>query len=357
MPTLRILLVGPTPPPIGGTRVSFRHLVENLEARESVHVSVVETADIRNVSTLGKVAATIRVFAGILWQAPRVDVLTLHASTAATLTIGPFLYLVGKAFRKPTVLREFGGAFADDYFDCHRVVRWGLRKSALAMDLVLMQTNSMVEVFRTTTNARVEWFATSRPMSDDIRQRTGNSKPRFVFVGHVKPTKGIRELVAAANKLQSKYSFEVDIWGPLREGVVESELNTKCTRYRGVLPMEEVRQALDQYDVLVLPTYFHGEGYPGSIVEAFACGLPVITTDWRSIPELVNESNGILVKPRDINDLADALERLIESPEQVRELSGGALATARRFSVVRWSDIFVEYLYGLVDKDACSKAA
>ncbi|MDC0505936.1 glycosyltransferase, partial [Amylibacter sp.] len=58
------------------------------------------------------------------------------------------------------------------------------------------------------------------------------------------------------------------------------------------------------YDFLVLPTTWHGEGYPGVIIEAFSIGLPVIATNFRAIPDLVKDNyNGFLVEQNNIDNL------------------------------------------------------
>ena len=91
---------------------------------------------------------------------------------------------------------------------------------------------------------------------------------------------------------------------------------------------------LAQHDALVLPTYHAGEGLPGSIIEAFQHGLPVIATRWRAIPELVIPAvNGLLVEPRDVTALAQAMQRLATEPALFVELRDGALATGREHSL------------------------
>jgi glycosyltransferase involved in cell wall biosynthesis len=62
--------------------------------------------------------------------------------------------------------------------------------------------------------------------------------------------------------------------------------------------------------VLALPSY--REGYPNVVIEALSCGRPVIATDVGGIPELVDESSGILVAPRDSRALANAIQTAME---------------------------------------------
>ena len=62
--------------------------------------------------------------------------------------------------------------------------------------------------------------------------------------------------------------------------------------------------------MLLLPTYWEGEGYPGIIIEALSVGLPILTTTWKQIPEMVNSDCAIMIKPKSIDELVFALTNL-----------------------------------------------
>lgn len=82
---------------------------------------------------------------------------------------------------------------------------------------------------------------------------------------------------------------------------------------------------LNEHEVLVMSSYFSGEGHPGVIIEALQCGLPVTAARWRSIPELVqHEEDGLLVEPRSSASLRAAIERLLQDAVLYQRLSEGA---------------------------------
>jgi glycosyltransferase involved in cell wall biosynthesis len=87
-------------------------------------------------------------------------------------------------------------------------------------------------------------------------------------------------------------------------------------------------------DVVVLPSYYP-EGLPRSLLEAMACGKAIITTDTPGCRDAVDPGiNGILVKPKDVDDLARAMMRMIDHPELVREMGDAS----RRIVLSRFSD-------------------
>ena len=112
-------------------------------------------------------------------------------------------------------------------------------------------------------------------------------------------------------------------------------------RYRGFLTHDEVDARLWDYDCLVLPTFHASEGYPGVIAEAFVHGLPVITTRWLAIPEIVDESCGLLIPPRDTRAFIER-SRDPRRPVLWQRLKAGARAKAGLFDHARWSKAFEE---------------
>lgn len=93
-------------------------------------------------------------------------------------------------------------------------------------------------------------------------------------------------------------------------------------RFTGVLEGKDVAKELAAGDFLVLSSNYETQGVV--LLEAFACGLPVVSTEVGGIPEIVNESNGLLVPPQDSEKLADAMQTMLQTyqnydPDTLRE--------------------------------------
>jgi glycosyltransferase involved in cell wall biosynthesis len=92
----------------------------------------------------------------------------------------------------------------------------------------------------------------------------------------------------------------------------------------------EVRRYLGLMDIFVLPSY--REGLPRSILEAMACGLPVVATDIRGCrEEVVDGATGLLVPPRDVKALTTAVLDLIEHPEKATQMGEAGRLRAAGF--------------------------
>jgi glycosyltransferase involved in cell wall biosynthesis len=345
---IRLLLIGPLPPPMGGDTRHFATLVEDLGAQRGFSVKLFNTSrGPEHSRLLPNLAAAARTLLTLLVNLPRVDVVSFHASDRGMFLLGPAIVLLSKLARTPTVLRLFGGSFGDFYRKRGALGRALIRSSILSANVVLLQTQRAIEQLRPHAVGRLEWFSTyvKLPARDAAEQRriaqdarTGCS--RFVFLGHLWRTKGLETMLEAAPHLPD--GCRIDIYGPLDEYTAETieERGMGRVRYRGFLTHAQVDSTLWDYDCLVLPTFHPGEGYPGVIAEAFVHGLPVITTKWLAIPEIVDEQCGILIEPSDTRAFVAAMAALNADSGYWRRLREGARERAARFDHCAWSAKF-----------------
>jgi teichuronic acid biosynthesis glycosyltransferase TuaC len=168
----------------------------------------------------------------------------------------------------------------------------------------------------------------------------GADEQVVVYVGRFVEAKGMRELVAAARQLSVANSrFRLALIG---DGVMKAELLAMVeaagladkVHLPGGLPPDKVAQWICASDVLTLPSW--SEGYPNVVVEALACGRPVVATDVGGTREIVNADNGILIAPKDPDALRSALELALERP-----WDHAAIAGSMRRS---WDDVAAETL-------------
>lgn len=166
----------------------------------------------------------------------------------------------------------------------------------------------------------------------------GNPPPkpfRILCVARLVEKKGLPYLVDACAMLRERgVEFRCDIIG---KGRLRSELGRRIkdrglrrtVRLLGPKTQGEVLAEYRASNLYVLPAIVgsdgNREGLPVSIVEALACGLPVIATPVTGIPEVVRDGhNGLIVPPADAARLAEAIERLIRDPRLYRRLREAA---------------------------------
>ncbi|GJM05800.1 MAG: hypothetical protein DHS20C09_17960 [marine bacterium B5-7] len=126
--------------------------------------------------------------------------------------------------------------------------------------------------------------------------------------------KGVGVIIDAFRSIEADVS--VDIYGHDRMNIKSLIKDQKNIHYKGVVDNERIYQTLIQYDALVLPTNWRGEGYPGAIIEAFSVGLPVIATSLPGIQELVTHGDtGLLIDPQNMKSLRGAVLSLNKNAE------------------------------------------
>jgi phenylacetate-CoA ligase len=343
---LRVLMIGPEPPPVGGTTVLFMSLVEALEARDDVAIRVLRTQGVRG-SGLGAPPALCglisRVERTLAWS----DVVALHVSTTGLHVLGPLVLHLARRASKPLLIRKFGGTdFSTFPWFRRRLIMWALRRA----DLYLAETRQLVQRARELGLRNVEWYPNSRSMPALAADSGGDADVcrHFVFLSQLYRAKGVLDLLDAAERLPD--GVNVDIYGTLGFDVPASALQgRKGIVYRGPVEPGDVLDVLSSHDALVLPTYYPAEGYPGVILEAYAAGIPVISTRTGAIPELVDESTGILVDPRDVDALTAAMLSLASDPKLCGRLREGVLRMRNEFSDEVWKDRFVGYCSDLYE--------
>lgn len=180
------------------------------------------------------------------------------------------------------------------------------------------------------------------PLSAEQRAQTlaqlGLRPPVLGFLGRLTPDKGIPVLLAALERLPAELPWSMFFMG---SGPMESHIQ-QWARHRGwadrvqvrLLKHAEVPRFLGAMDVLVAPsqtTRHWREQFGRMIVEAFACGVPVIGSNSGEIPYVIGDA-GRVIAEKDDAAWASAIAELLERPDLRRALGAAALARAQQYS-------------------------
>ena len=164
-----------------------------------------------------------------------------------------------------------------------------------------------------------------------------------VSVARLVPVKGLDYLIKAVSLLlQTDNKINLLIIGDgsqraeLEELISELKLDNRV-RLMGTIPHEQIAGFLNQADVFVLPSLSEGLGI--AIIEAMACGIPVIGTNVDGIPDIIKDNdNGVLVPPGDAEALAGAIDKLLQNEElRGRLVVRGLEEVEQRF---QWENIY-----------------
>ncbi len=173
----------------------------------------------------------------------------------------------------------------------------------------------------------------------DLKEDFVKPYPLCTFSRVVKE-KGIEDAVKAVeavNKEKNDVIFSLDIYGAIDEGYKNDfnkllKSSNSEISYKGIIPYNKSVEIIKNYFALLFPTYWEGEGFPGTIIDSLFAGVPVIATDWKSNSELIcNYQTGIVYPNDEIKDLYSALIRMADNYHALIQMRRNCISEAKRY--------------------------
>ena len=183
---------------------------------------------------------------------------------------------------------------------------------------------------------------------EDIRRKSGCTKDDFIvaFVGRFDHRKGITRVSNAIKSLSDSKIKSIFIG----KSSLGENLQPDCDGilFKGPLPHEDIPNYLSAADVFILPSL--AEGCSNSIVEAMACGLPVISSDLPFNYDILNHENSFLVDPNDITAIAQRISTLKENRGLCATMGECAYKTASELTLSKRTAKIIEFIKSMVKK-------
>ncbi len=179
------------------------------------------------------------------------------------------------------------------------------------------------------------YFSMDRQDVGRVRAALRLDRPYLLYVGTVEPRKNVDLLLDAYGDLASSIAGEFDLVIAGSHGwssdATMRRLNNSPpnVRYLGYVPESDLPALFAGAAAFVYPSLYEGFGFP--VAQAMAAGVPVITSNVSSLPEITGGA-AVLIDPRSRLEVRDAIESLLTSPSRLAELSERGRAQARRFS-------------------------
>lgn len=350
-----VLLFLPTPPPFAGPEVASDLLLRKLEEThkgEIFHVRSNVRTDNRQKGNLNAsgIFSFLRLyfrFVGALVRHRPAVVCFLLSSNRVGFLRDSVIVFTAKWLGCRLVAHYRGANFDNFYRLASPLLRRYVRCTLDRVDQVIVQSNALKRMFEGLLPIEaivvlpngLDFSHWSMPV------RRPGSRVRLLFVGHVTFAKGFYDLVCAYRELRTRHT-EIELWfagetmdnerqkfrvaellAPAEQQFfftnVETISNTikeflespgaQNARYLNRISGEAKREAFEQADIFVLPSYT--EGFSMAVLEAMAYGLPIVATGVGALPEILrNGHNGFLVPTGDPRELAAKLEILIQNP-------------------------------------------
>ena len=366
-PRVRVLLVGPSLDILGGQAVQAARLLAHLRELPGLEVGFLAVNPrlpgplrlLQRVKYLRTVVTSLVYVASLLREVPRWDVVHAFSASYWSFLLAPLPAMaVAKLYGKRVVLNYRSGEAADHLARSRRVAVRAMRRLA---DVIAVPSGYLVTVF-----ARFGLRARSIFNFVDLaripfRERPSPPRPRFLSNRNFEPLYNVACVLRAFQRIQREVpeaSLVVAGYGS-QEGALRAlagELELRNVDFTGRVAPERMPALYDAADIYLNAPDI--DNMPNSVIEAYAAGLPVVTTNAGGIPYIVRDGEtGLMVPCGDDAALAGAALRLLREPG----LADGLALRAREECVTRytwdavrheWADLYA----GLAPRLATSAA-
>lgn len=258
----------------------------------------------------------------------------------------PLLCFWNKIFRKRLHYVVIGGWLAK-FLSRKKQIKKGLKQ----FSGVYVETNTMKSALEAQGFTNVVLMPNCKeltPLSKE--QLIYPSKPyKLCTFSRVMMEKGIEDAVKAVMEINQKYEatvYTLDIYGPVdnEQWAWFDNLQKsfpEYVKYAGVVPFDKSVDVLKGYYALLFPTRFYTEGVPGTIIDAYAAGVPVISARWQSFNDVIDENvTGIGYEFENIKALTDVLEK-VRDGETLNSMKENCIKKAYEFMPQRVIDIMI----------------
>lgn len=332
----KILILGQTPPPMGGQAIMIEQLLSgNYDGIQLFFVRMGFSKEMEEMGkiNIGKIIELIDVIRRIIITRVMSKADVLYYPPAGPNKIPLFrdiaiLIATRWMFRK-TIFHFHASGLTTTYKDLPGFIRHLFRKAYFSPDAVIRISEFTVEDGEF-LQTKSEYIIPNgiKDMYEDYRHlkdRVGNDIVRILFVGLISESKGAMVLLEACKVLRERgIGFQTSFMGEFAsnefKSCVEEFLKNSglddCIDFLGVLEGENKWRVFARTDILCFPTFFESESFGLVLIEAFSFEIPVVATNWRGIPSIVDdEIDGYLVPTNDPQAVAEKLEVLIKDPE------------------------------------------
>lgn len=258
--------------------------------------------------------------------------------------VGTVGMLLAWLFRKPLFVR-YCGNWLRPVTRAEKLWRWFMETTAGGRN-VMLATGGTAEP-PSPKNPNVRWIFSSSLTAGEMEE-LGSHQPkldrerlRLITVGRQQAGKGTDKLVDALAMIRRQFpQVQLDVVGDgsdvarLKQQAAELGVSGQVV-FHGKLDHAGVLHRMKQAHIFCFPT--RSEGFPKAVLEAMACGLPVIATSVSVLPRLLSTGGGILIEPSSAA-VARAIGEITSSEENFKAMSAKAQSMARAYTLERWRD-------------------
>ena len=251
----------------------------------------------------------------------------------------PLLTFFRKFFKKRKLHYVVIGGWLPEFLQ----KRKRLAKKLKSFDGIFVETNTMQNALEKQGFTNIVVMPNCKDLKilkpEELVYPTGEPYKLCTF-SRVMKEKGIEDAVNAVkevNEEAGRIVYTLDIYGQEDSAQVQWFEDLKTTfpdyvNYRGVVDYDKSVDVLKNYFALLFPTYYDGEGFAGTVLDALASGVPVIASDWKYNAEVVNENIGFVYPVRIQESFIKILKIAAENPRILLDKKKDCLRESEKYT-------------------------
>ncbi|MBQ3353250.1 glycosyltransferase family 4 protein [Candidatus Saccharibacteria bacterium] len=265
------------------------------------------------------------------------DATILMVSSRGYKLIAKVLLKNGKHCHKKVFDFVIGGA-RFKLFDKHP----SLKETAKAFTKIYVETERMKKEYEKRGVMNVDIIPNFKSLKLYPPKNSYIKSKEFVgcIFSRIIKEKGISDAIDAIRLVNDRHDgieYKLDIYGRIskeysKEFSALLEANKQSVRYMGEVNSSDSSRIINKYDVLLFPTYWKGEGFPGTLLDSFFASTPVIASDWNDNFSILEAGkNSIMAEVRKPGSIADAMSLLANDERTLVEMSKNAHDAALKY--------------------------
>ncbi len=295
-------------------------------------------AEVCTLDTYGGLKNIVKIVCGSFKMLAKCkNIIMLPANNGLKVFV-PLLSFGNLLFKRKLHYSVIGG-WLPEFVKEHKIIKKLLQK----FDCIYVETNAMKIALEAMSFSNVHIVPNFKNI--DILSENelvyNHSKPyKLCTFSRVMKEKGIEDAIDAVKAINTEASETVctlDIYGKIdadyemRFAQLQADF-PQYIRYCGCIDANASVNVLKNHYALLFPTYYEGEGFAGTLIDAFSSGLPVLASDWRYNSEFVTHGyDGMIFSTHDVKMLQESITHILKDSDNYKTMKVNCLRTAGRY--------------------------
>lgn len=318
---MKVLLLSPLPPPAGGIATWTKLFLEAEKSKKneivvintSVTGSRVENFDKRSIKS--EIQRSRKIFSELRSKIKGHEFDIVHLNTACSKFGMIRDYLCAKQLKQKKVRIIVHCHCDTGYMVKGKISEYIFKKLCGVADKIFCLNSSSQEHIKRLTKRKsiiIPNFFNLNIMKNNNDKQISDQIKNVIYAGHIVLSKGCDDIISAAKQLPE---INFKMIGYLSEDIKKIPISRNI-EYLGETSKNEVLEQMLNADLLLFPT--HTEGFPNVVLEAMACGLPIISTSVGAIPDMIEDKGGVLVEIGDVSGIVNAVGKLKDKKSRLQ---------------------------------------